>query len=74
MTNCATLGYRMASPEQASMARAPRVGYPLALLFAINLLNFYDRSVLGALAEPVRKEFHLTDTQLGFLPTMFTVI
>lgn len=64
----------MASPEPAGMARAPRVGYPLALLFAINLLNFYDRSVLGALAEPVRKEFHLTDTQLGFLPTIFTVI
>ena len=37
----------------------------LAVLFAINILNFYDRQVLGALLEPIRKEFHLSDTQLG---------
>jgi MFS family permease len=52
----------------------PRVAYSLALLFAINLLNFYDRQTLGPLAEPIRKEFHLTDTQLGMLGTMFTIL
>src|SRR5579871_4246097 len=41
----------------------------LAVLFAINILNFYDRQVLGALLEPIRKEFHLSDTQLGALGT-----
>jgi len=43
----------------------------LVVLVAINVLNFYDRNVTGALAEPVRKEFHLTDTEIGFLGSIF---
>jgi MFS family permease len=46
----------------------------LAVLFAINVLNFYDRQVLGALLEPIRKEFHLSDTQLGALGTLPIVL
>ncbi len=49
-------------------------GVALGVLFAINLLNFYDRQVLGPLLEPIRKEFHLTDTQLGLLGTIFTIL
>ncbi len=41
--------------------------FPVAVLFAINILNFYDRHVPGALVEPMRKEFHLNDTQIGLL-------
>lgn len=41
------------------------------VLFGINFLNFYDRYVPGALVEPMRKEFHLTDTQIGLLGSMF---
>jgi predicted MFS family arabinose efflux permease len=41
------------------------------VLFAINALNFYDRHVAGALTEPIRKEFHLTDTQVGLLGSVF---
>ena len=48
--------------------------YALFLLFAINLLNFFDRQLLGALGEPVRHEFHLSDTALGLLGTIFTII
>jgi MFS family permease len=48
--------------------------WPLAVLVAINVLNFYDRQVAGALVEPVRKEFSLSDTQIGFLNTVFTVL
>ena len=43
----------------------------LLVLVAINILNFYDRNVLGALAEPIRKEFALTDTQVGLLGSVF---
>ena len=43
----------------------------LAVLFAINLLNFYDRHVPGALTEPVRKEFGLTDSQVGLMGSAF---
>jgi MFS family permease len=46
----------------------------LAVLFAINVLNFYDRQVLGALLEPIRKEFRLSDTQLGALGTLPIVL
>lgn len=46
----------------------------LAILLAINILNFYDRQALGALAEPIRHEFHLSDAQLGALTTTFTVL
>jgi MFS family permease len=48
--------------------------YALFLLFAINLLNFFDRQLLGALGEPIRREFHLSDTALGGLGTIFTII
>ncbi|HEV1993876.1 MAG TPA: MFS transporter [Candidatus Acidoferrum sp.] len=41
------------------------------VLFGINVLNFYDRNALGALVEPLRKEFHLTDAQNGFLSSAF---
>ncbi len=46
----------------------------LGVLFAVNILNFYDRQVLGALLEPLRKEFHLSDTQLGALGTLPIVL
>ena len=48
--------------------------YALAVLFSINLMNFFDRQVAGALAEPVRLEFGMTDTQIGIVNTAFTLI
>jgi MFS family permease len=51
-----------------------RAHYTLFILFAINLLNFYDRYIPGALAEPIRKEWGLTDSQLGWLATAFTLL
>ena len=44
----------------------------LAVLVAINILNFYDRNVGGALTEPIRTEFDLSDTQIGLLGSVFT--
>ena len=43
----------------------------LAVLFLINILNFYDRSVSGALAEPMKKEFDLSDGDIGLLGSVF---
>ena len=48
--------------------------FALFVLFAINLLNFFDRQLPGALAEPIRKEFHLSDTALGLLGTIATLM
>jgi len=51
-----------------------RAVFALFVLFAINLLNFFDRQLPGSLAEPIRKEFLLSDTALGLLGTVVTLI
>jgi MFS family permease len=51
-----------------------RAFYALFVLFVVNLLNFFDRQLPGALAEPIRKEFHLSDTSLGLLGTIATLM
>src|SRR5437764_10858465 len=49
-----------------------RAGYTsLAVLVAVNVLNFYDRHVIGALTEPIRKEFALSDSQVGLMSSAF---
>jgi MFS family permease len=49
-----------------------RAGYSsLAVLVAVNVLNFYDRHVIGALTEPIRKEFSLSDAQVGLIGSAF---
>jgi predicted MFS family arabinose efflux permease len=55
--------------EQQKNAR-----YALAVLFGINLMNFFDRQIAGALGEPIRQEFGLSDTQLGLVATVFTLV
>ena len=48
--------------------------YALAVLFVINALNFFDRQIIGAVGEPIRVEFGLSDSTLGALNTAFTLI
>src|SRR5215831_11303795 len=43
----------------------------LGILVAVNVLNFYDRHVIGALTEPIRKEFGLSDSQVGLMNSAF---
>ena len=50
------------------------VWFALIVLFAINTLNFFDRQILGAIGEPIRKEFGLDDSSLGLLGTAFTLL
>jgi len=45
----------------------------LALLTALNLLNYIDRSVLFAVQESIKAEFHRTDLQIGLLTTVFFI-
>ncbi len=49
----------------------PNLTISLIVLVAINILNFYDRNVAGALVEPMRREFGLDDTQVGLLGSAF---
>ncbi|RMQ46956.1 Major facilitator family transporter [Pseudomonas cichorii] len=46
----------------------------LFLLFLANLFNFFDRTIPAIITEPIRKEWHLSDFQLGLLGTAFTLV
>jgi len=48
--------------------------FALFVLFGINLMNFFDRQIVGALAVPITEQFGLTDTQFGFITTLFTLV
>jgi MFS family permease len=41
--------------------------FVLTALFVVYTFNFIDRSVLTIVQEPIRHEFHLSDTQLGLM-------
>lgn len=43
----------------------------LAVLTALNLLNYVDRNILFAVQPLVQDEFHLTKTQVGYLTSAF---
>lgn len=43
-------------------------------MFLVNVLNYYDRQALGAVAEPLRREFGLSDAQIGALSTFFILV
>lgn len=53
---------------------APNAGRVLLLLFLANLFNFFDRVIPSIVAEPIRAEFGLSDTQLGVLLSAFVVV
>ena len=60
--------------EERRPLRDSRAGLALAVLFAINLMNFFDRQILGAVGEQIRRQWSLSDTALGTLGTAFTLI
>ena len=50
--------------------RTDRPGYPglvLAMLLLVYTFNFLDRQILGILAQPIKADLGLSDTQLGAL-------
>lgn len=58
----------VASPLHAAVSGSPFYrNYVLAMLFITYVVNVMDRGVLALLLESIRKEFTLTDTQLGLL-------
>ncbi len=43
------------------------------LIFFITLINFIDRSAISFVIEPLKAEFHFTDTQFGFILSSFGI-
>ncbi len=41
------------------------------LIFFITLVNFVDRSAISFIIEPLKQEFHFTDTEFGFILSAF---
>ncbi|HKY03246.1 MAG TPA: MFS transporter, partial [Blastocatellia bacterium] len=56
------------------MTNQPKIVFALVVLFAINTMNFFDRQILGAIGEPIRREWQLSDSDLGLLNTAFTLL
>ena len=56
------------------MSEKGRTAYALTVLFVINTMNFFDRVIGGALGEPIRREWGLSDSALGALGTAFTLL
>jgi MFS family permease len=63
-----SFGYRV------GVTSKPRTGFALFVLFAVNFMNFFDRQIAGALSEPIRREYGLSDTTLGLVATAFTLV
>jgi MFS family permease len=51
----------------AAASSAARRGYTLAMLTALSAMNQLDRQLLNILVEPIRREFSLSDVQIGLL-------
>jgi len=59
--------------DDARARRAAR--WTLTVLTFINLFNYVDRWVVAAVVESLRKsDLHLTDAQIGFIPTGFVIV
>jgi MFS transporter, Spinster family, sphingosine-1-phosphate transporter len=48
--------------------------YALIVLTLINLLNYVDRSIFGALIPYIKKDFQFTDDQFGNIGAAFTIV
>ena len=56
------------------MPSTSRVAFTFCVLLGINTMNFFDRQVLPAVQEKVRKDWGLSDTELGWLGTAFILL
>jgi MFS family permease len=51
-----------------------RLVFTLCVLLGINTMNFFDRQVLPAVQEKIRREWDLSDSDLGWLGTAFILV
>jgi MFS family permease len=56
-----------APPGQGGYVSAAYRNYALILLMAIYMVNLLDRQVVNILAEPIKRDLHLADWQLGLM-------
>src|SRR5262245_46041309 len=50
------------------------IAFTLLVLLGINTMNFFDRQILPAVQEKIRREWDLSDRALGALGTAFILL
>ncbi|GHO50124.1 spinster family MFS transporter [Ktedonospora formicarum] len=68
-TKAPTQAFKGVKPITRKQAR-----FAFIVLLVINILNYADRSILGAVQTKIQPEFGLTDTELGFIISSFLLI
>jgi MFS family permease len=56
------------------MPKKSHLVFTFCVLLGINTMNFFDRQVVSAVQEKIRKEWSLSDTELGWLGTAFILL
>lgn len=49
-------------------------GYALGILTVTNLFNYLERNAVFALFEPIKRDLHLSDSQLGWIGTAYVLV
>jgi predicted MFS family arabinose efflux permease len=68
-----------ASAPASSAGEAPATSnayrwYVLGVLFLVTLFNVADRNIINTLLQPIKEEFGASDTQMGFLISVFAIM
>jgi MFS family permease len=62
------------SRHDAHVGSSPYAFYGLALLAVTNLLSYVTRNVIFAIFEPLKRDLHLADAQLGWLASAYVLV
>ena len=62
------------TPKPAAKRSGSMAHVTLGILFAMNLLNYIDRSILNGMLPLIKKDWGLSDEKLGFLVAAFTIV
>jgi len=54
-------------PKKLSATRGWYPGYVLTVLGLVSILNYYDRNLITILVEPMKRDLHLSDSDIGLL-------
>lgn len=61
--------------QNANIPPLPVRAYVLMILMLVNTMSILDRHIMNIMVEPIRKELHLNDAQMGLLTGMaFTLV
>lgn len=60
--------------EEQNKQSINQAWYALAVLFAINMMNFFDRQIIASVSPQISQEWQISDTKLGLMGTAFTLI